>query len=162
MARPLQEALAERAQLAQQVSNLNLRLTALDDEIFARVHRLAEAIEGNAVPTPIDVTARQIPIIPITNRVNPYRVSGAKTSTRHEISAAVTEVLRSVKRPMKLQMLLDEITKRGIVVGGQRPSGNLSAHLGLTGLFETGNDGWWFKGQARPNNKNAPEGANLI
>ena len=73
-----------------------------------------------------------------------------KGASRQEIEAATTEVLRAIGRPLKLRFLYDELIKRGVKIGGEKPSANLSAHLSLSSHFETAGDGWWFKGQARP------------
>ena len=158
MARTLKQALAERAQLAEQVCAMNAQLTALDDEIFSRVQKISDALESGIElpPTPPTHSEQARILAPAAAAAPRHQYlpslldTSRKTASRNEITAATTEVLQSKGHPVKLQALLEELTKRGVVVGGARPSGNLSAHLGLAGKFETARDGWWFKGQPRP------------
>ncbi len=168
MAEPLSATLSKRASIAAQVAALNAELESLDRDIFSRVGRLVEAYEGipvaniqhptsaNAERVFANAAKRPVPTQPLIK-------TDQRTASRQEITAATVEILRANGAPMKLQPLLDELIKKGVLVGGKRPSGNLSAHLGLSGQFETGRAGWWFRGQPYPTtNNNAPEGASLI
>ena len=164
MAESLTEKLTRRKQITEQIAGLNAELEGLDRDIFARVGKVVEAFEGTTIEDKfkrqsVDVSAPAK--FPSPEQRSPIETAN-KSASRQEIEAATTEVLRAAGKPLKLRFLLDELIKRGIRIGGQKPAGNLSAHLSLSNHFETASDGWWFKGQARPINKNAPEGANLI
>ena len=152
MVESLTEKLTRRKQIAEQIAGLNAELEGLDRDIFARVGKVVEAFEGATIEDkfrrqPVDVPARAKFPFPEERSLIETANKGA---SRQEIEAATTEVLRAIGRPLKLRFLYDELIKRGVKIGGEKPSANLSAHLSLSSHFETAGDGWWFKGQARP------------
>ncbi len=163
MAESLTQKLARRKRITEEISQLNQELEQVDRDIFARVGKVIEAFEGPEPESAAQPEKRQLAVahksVTPSNLVITLTKKGASL---REIEAATTEILRTVGKPLKLRFLLDELVKKGVSIGGQNPSANLSAHLSGSNVFETASDGWWFRGQARPTNKNAPEGASLI
>lgn len=65
---------------------------------------------------------------------------------RRESEAAI----RARGFPIPLTPLFDEITKRGVKIGGKTPRSTLSAYLGQGKNLQSTPQGWWLKGQPIP------------
>jgi len=66
--------------------------------------------------------------------------------------AATEAVLNGYGHPLPLEQLFNEVTKSGLVVGGQKPKDNYSARLYNSGCFRSlgKKTGWWFKDRPLP------------
>ncbi len=84
-----------------------------------------------------------------------------KAPSEHEIPSdselgktieTVEAILNEWERPVRLSELYDEVTKRGLVVGGKDPKGNFGARLWGSGRFRSisKSTGWWFKDRPWP------------
>ena len=72
-------------------------------------------------------------------------------ASRREIVDATLETLARVGRPMSLGEIFEDLTQRGIQIGGKVPRNNLGAMLSADGRICTQpNRGWWFVDEEPP------------
>lgn len=65
--------------------------------------------------------------------------------------AMVDAVLDEAGHPVQLVPLYDEVTRRGLHIGGKKPAYTLSARLSNSGRYiSTRESGWWFKSRPVP------------
>lgn len=82
----------------------------------------------------------------------------------------VDSVLKEKGHPLQLTELYDELTRRGLHIGGQKPPYTLSARLSNSGRYSASREaGWWFKDtpisgspvQWEPTESEAPDSSEL-
>jgi beta-glucosidase-like glycosyl hydrolase len=90
-----------------------------------------------------------------SSRAAPKRSASAPIDPGKESVAARArreseEIIKARGEPVPLTPLFEEVTRRGVKLGGQTPKSTLSAYLGQGKTLESTPQGWWFKGQPIP------------
>lgn len=114
-------------------AELDERRAELEDlESFVVLYqRISQRLGGEAVAKETAAKIEQA-----LNRPTPQR----------EIHDIVRAILHHEGRAMPTNLLFERLTKKGVIVGGQNPVGNLGAKLAYAiDLENIKGIGWWFK-----------------
>jgi hypothetical protein len=144
----LNDLLRERANLAAQVAEesksiteKNKRLSKIDAELLKLLAPLAKALAPITPQLSLDIANS---FATLAMQPNDGAAQEKKKKGSY-LSDPIRDVLRSAGRALTTQELYEELEKRQIKVGGQRPTANLGAHLtNVEGVVREGK-GWALK-----------------
>lgn len=108
----------EREQLKEEIANLDLELANIHTVRRQKEKRLEhiEALLGNEKPKP-------------AHKVQMSSERGFSSSTEAILDTAEAILRERNKEPMHYRDLADELSRRGIVIGGKNPAGGLISRL---------------------------------
>lgn len=148
--------LRERQQLASEVNDIiksvaekNRRLAQIDAQLTSGIKQISKALQSLAGldVSVVGVGATQVSLWD-DQKISPSnlsRVTAKKKGKGSMLSEPVREVLRETGRVMTTRELYEELERRQVPIGGQRPMANLGAHLtNVEGVERQGN-GWILK-----------------
>lgn len=98
--------------------------------------------------------------VPAVSIAEPVKVEPLPASPQPLVAStqvvvdSVMAILSANGAPMKLAQLFEELTARGVVVGGKIPRNNLGAKLSADPRLKTHKEfGWWFASDAYPDRR---------
>jgi hypothetical protein len=162
--RSIPEMVAQRKTLARQQSEINQKLEALDNELFARLETALAAfgIQAPAAPTSLPTPPRvpapsafSFPPIPAPV-VSPQPAQARQKATPkpgevgYVIQENVAALLRREGVPMSTNDLFVRLDEAGVNIPGKDKKNNLSAHLSRSEAFRRAGKGWWFAEKQEP------------
>lgn len=166
MSSKLTELMSRRRQIARHIEALTQELQSIDDQLMARLGKLAEALEGADASPPghINEGRSKQPHFQFSNYFGEsLSTVVGNSSTRNErepgLVERIEEVIRSSGRPLRTRELFELLQERKVVIGGKNPMNNLAAHLSYSKKFVRAPEGWTLKqgDMIKSGNANAPK-----
>ncbi|WP_116137199.1 hypothetical protein [Trinickia diaoshuihuensis] len=144
----VQEMIARRRHIAQEISALQEELQRLDDAICGAFEHVATMFSaGTTSNWPAHLEMHASPSNPYRRRVGPIEEVEVSTGDRRRLAPIVVHVLEASSGPVKTRELLEYLRMRGVEVGGKNEMNNLAAHLSSMEMVESTPDGWVLRGR---------------
>ncbi|MFL6645371.1 MAG: hypothetical protein ACJ8GM_13800 [Paraburkholderia fungorum] len=148
----VQDLIARRRAIAQQMRQLQEELQHLDDAIFGAFDNVATMFSSgqtNNWPVSLESPTNALHRDPHRRNANRAEEFEMPTGDRRRLMPAVVHVLTNARGPVRTRELLDYLTSMGVEVGGKNPANNLAAHLSSMDMVTSTPDGWVMRGQGR-------------